>query len=492
MSSPLLSDAGCFTPDGLAAPAARAVAALLAERLDRVEKAYQRLGDSQDTEALHDFRVALRRLRSLIRIYRGLIGQDIPERLVRRLRRIARATNLSRDLEVKLQWLEGQKATLRPKHQVGFRWLEARLEQARREAGDRAMEEVEADYQQAVTGLRRRIADLGRRTMPGEPTCAMVTGALLRALESEMDDHLARVASIADQAEAHEARIVGKQLRYLLEPLAEALPEAGELAARCKAMQDVLGDMHDADVAAGMLADAMEAAAAEGGARVAQELRGGGLDAHTLRRARRKDPVPGLLALIHRVQERREDRWRAFAAEWHGQRHQRLFAPLLDLAEGLVHVPVANVEIERKYLLSALPERVRDTDAVDIEQGYLPGQVIQERLRRVRGRGGVRCFRTVKLGAGVARQEFEEDATEELFEAFWPHTEGRRLTKRRYRVVEGDLTWEVDEFTDRDLVLAEVELDAEHHHPELPAWLAPLVVREVTDDPAYVNINLAR
>ena len=39
---------------------------------------------------------------------------------------------------------------------------------------------------------------------------------------------------------------------------------------------------------------------------------------------------------------------------------------------------------------------------------------------------------------------------------------------RRYRVAEGDLTWEVDEFTDRDLVLAEVELDSEHRHPEPP------------------------
>jgi CYTH domain-containing protein len=242
-----------------------------------------------------------------------------------------------------------------------------------------------------------------------------------------------------------------------------------------------------------MLADAMEAAAAEGGVRVAQELRdAGGLDAHALRRARRKDPVPGLLALVHRVQARREERWQAFAAEWHAHRRERLLAPLLDLAEGLVHVPAANLEIERKYLLSALPGRVREEDAVEIEQGYLPGQVIQERLRRVRGRGGVRCFRTVKLGAGVTRQEFEEDTTEQIFEALWPLTAGHRLTKRRYRVAEGDLTWEIDEFTDRDLVLAEVELDSEHRHPEPPAWLAPHLVREVTDDPAYVNINLAR
>lgn len=493
MAPPLLSESGCFTPDALAAPASRAIAALLGERLDRVERAYDRLGQGKDPEALHDFRVDLRRLRSLLRIYRGPIGQDIPERLVRRLRRVARATNASRDFEVKLQWLEGQRDSLRPKHQVGFRWLENRLEEAKREADQLAAEEIEVDYRRAVTSLRRRIADLSRREVPSEPTCAMVTGALLRALEAELEEHLARVNSIADQAEAHEARIVGKQVRYLLEPLTEVLPEAGELVVRCKAMQDVLGDMHDADVAAGMLADAMEAASAEGGVRVAQELRdAGGLDAHALRRARRKDPVPGLLALVHRVQARREERWQVFAGEWLAPRRERLLGPLLDLAAGLVHIPAAGVEIERKFLLSALPERVREEESVEIEQGYLPGQVIQERLRRIHGRGGVRCFRTVKLGAGVARQEFEEDATERFFEALWPLTEGHRLTKRRYRVSDGELTWEIDEFTDRDLVLAEVELVSEHQHPEPPAWLAPHVVREVTDDPAYVNINLAR
>jgi CHAD domain-containing protein/CYTH domain-containing protein len=491
--APLLSDSGCYTPDGLAAPASRAVAALLSERLDRVEGAYARLSDADHEEALHDFRVALRRLRSLLRIYRGLIGHEIPRKLVRRLRRVARATNASRDLEVKLRWLEGQKGSLRPKHQVGFRWLENRLEAAKRQADEDAATEVEADYPAAIASLRRRITDLARREMPAEPALATVTAALLRALETEMEEHLARVESIDDQSEAHAARIIGKQVRYLLEPLDDVLPGAGELVARCKAMQDVLGDMHDADVASGMLADAMEEAAAEGGARVAQELRdAGGLNAQALRRARRKDPMPGLLALVHRIQARREERWESFATQWLVARRERLLAPLLALADTLAYAPRAGVEIERKYLLSALPERVRGEDVVEMEQGYVPGQVIQERLRRVHGRGGVRCFRTVKLGTGVARQEFEEPATEQVFEALWPLTVGHRLTKRRYRVADGPLTWEIDEFTDRDLVLAEVELDAEHLQPSLPDWLAPLVVREVTDDPAYVNLHLAR
>ena len=40
----------------------------------------------------------------------------------------------------------------------------------------------------------------------------------------------------------------------------------------------------------------------------------------------------------------------------------------------------------------------------------------------------------------------------------------------------------MDEFTDRDLVIAEVELPSEDVRPKIPRWLAPYVVREVTGD----------
>jgi CYTH domain-containing protein len=92
----------------------------------------------------------------------------------------------------------------------------------------------------------------------------------------------------------------------------------------------------------------------------------------------------------------------------------------------------------------------------------------------------------------VARTELEEPTTRELFDAMWPLTAGRRVTKRRHCIRHGALTWEIDEFTDRDLVLAEVELRNAAEQPDLPDWLAPLVVREVTGEPEYVNANLAR
>ena len=66
------------------------------------------------------------------------------------------------------------------------------------------------------------------------------------------------------------------------------------------------------------------------------------------------------------------------------------------------------------------------------------------------------------------------------------------MRKRRFHVADGALTWEVDRFLDRDLVLAEIELESADAPVTFPDWLAPHVVREVTDDGEYTNRQLAR
>jgi CYTH domain-containing protein len=150
-------------------------------------------------------------------------------------------------------------------------------------------------------------------------------------------------------------------------------------------------------------------------------------------------------------------------------------------------------EIERKYLLRGLPDRVAGAPVLEIDQGYLPGKRINERIRRTRSDAGVRFYRTLKAGSGLVRLEIEEETTEAFFMAVWPLTRGARVAKRRYLVPDADVTWEIDEFVDRSgLWLAEVELrDAEQVAP-VPAWLAAFVVREVTTDRAFTNHALAK
>src|SRR5688500_14917057 len=128
-----------------------------------------------------------------------------------------------------------------------------------------------------------------------------------------------------------------------------------------------------------------------------------------------------------------------------------------------------------------------------IDQGYLPGERLVERLRRERSREGVvRYYRTVKVGSGVERIELEEETDQTVFDHLWLLTEGRRLRKRRYLVPNGADMWEIDEFLDRPLVLAELELTHADARVAIPHWLKPVLVREVTDEREFANRTLAR
>lgn len=152
-----------------------------------------------------------------------------------------------------------------------------------------------------------------------------------------------------------------------------------------------------------------------------------------------------------------------------------------------------DLEIERKYLLRALPKFPRAAVILDIDQGYLPGERLVERLRREQSHDGVvRYYRTVKIGSGVERIELEEAADERVFRHLWVLTEGRRLRKRRYVVPSDGDMWEIDEFLDRPLVLAELELERADAKVKIPGWLEAVLVREVTDEPQYTNRSLAR
>jgi CYTH domain-containing protein len=150
-------------------------------------------------------------------------------------------------------------------------------------------------------------------------------------------------------------------------------------------------------------------------------------------------------------------------------------------------------EIERKYLLRELPSRVAGAPSLEIDQGYLPGERINERVRRTRGNDGVRYYRTFKTGSGIERVEIEEETSELFFTTVWPLTRGCGVRKRRYLVEDNGATWEVDEFLDRDgLWLAEIELERVDQVVAPPEWLREAIVREVTDEPQFTNHALAR
>ena len=154
---------------------------------------------------------------------------------------------------------------------------------------------------------------------------------------------------------------------------------------------------------------------------------------------------------------------------------------------------IPKLEIERVWLLSAMPAIPRGAERWMIEQGYLDAASGTEgRVRSITHPDGRREFvHTLKSGEGLVREESERPLAAEDFDRLWPATLGRRIRKVRHRVREGALVWEVDEFLDWPLAMAEVELPDASAEVTHPAWLRAVLGREVTSDPRYRNSALA-
>lgn len=182
------------------------------------------------------------------------------------------------------------------------------------------------------------------------------------------------------------------------------------------------------------------------------------------------------------------------------------------------------LEIERKWILRALPPRVVAFESGDVDsaierirlrQGYLrpateaeidalaidseaAGPIRFGRIRSIESADGIRHVHTVKSGHGLVRREVERPIDVEVFERAWPETVGRRIVKTRWLVREegpaGETAlWEIDHFDAIDLVLAEIEApdEAAAGRIRIPQWLAPAIDREVTHDPAFTNAEIA-
>lgn len=235
--------------DQLIAPARRSARSVAISRLGVVRAAYDGLdGDSSD--AIHDLRVALRRLRSWIRAYRRQLDDTLRKKTRRRLNKLARETDGARDTEVFVSWIEQQNDI--PLRALGGTTFIARhlakdrtdaMRKMRKALDDRLPETLDAMEAQFARYGHRLDVDSDRR----EDTMASITADLIRQHQRQFRRRLSRIESGDDSTQIHQARIATKRLRYLL----EWLDEFAGIAVLCKQLselQDLLGACHDSDV----------------------------------------------------------------------------------------------------------------------------------------------------------------------------------------------------------------------------------------------------
>lgn len=229
-----------------------------------------------DVEFLHDYRVAIRRTRSVLRQMRELFDPSELERVRAEFKWLQDQTSVTRDLDVYVNDFE-ELSALAP---VSVRADLEPIEPLLRERHRRARTAMQA----ALTGPRAKtlrddwweilqalvLAEHDRRADAAQPIGGLAARRIVK-VHHKMVKMGTAIGPDSDPDEYHELRKKGKELRYLLELFGEPLFDPGvvkPLIKTLKGLQDVLGLHQDREVQIVMLRElGHELVSRPGGAR---------------------------------------------------------------------------------------------------------------------------------------------------------------------------------------------------------------------------------
>jgi len=151
-------------------------------------------------------------------------------------------------------------------------------------------------------------------------------------------------------------------------------------------------------------------------------------------------------------------------------------------------------EIERKFLVDAEKWKAfkigSKNESAAIQQAYIgrtDKQTSRVRIKQV-GNQEIAYFTIKGNTKGISRTEFEYEIPVEDAKAMIAEFCDKYISKRRFTFSYKNKVWEVDEFDspNPNLILAEVELNAENEECEYPDF----VTDDVSADPQYFNVNM--
>ena len=230
-----------------------AFVAIVTNCLDQLRANEEAVLATEDDEAIHQFRVALRRLRAIVSAYRDLVDDDVQATISIDLRWMQRQFGPARDLDVLIA------ETLKPIHQrmraqPAFDRLIETAEEARAEARRTAHLAIENPryvvmliqfYRHLHSGDWRRASARARLGAP----VGDFAGPLLQSRHKRLMRLGARYEALPEP-ELHRLRILAKKMRYAAEAfhsLYKPKP-AKKYLSTLAAIQDSLGSLNDAFV----------------------------------------------------------------------------------------------------------------------------------------------------------------------------------------------------------------------------------------------------
>lgn len=247
--------------------AAEAIVRLHLALLDSMALVERGSVEHLDAEFLHEFRVAVRRSRSLLSLAsKSVLAPGDVEWAVQAFGWLGRQTNAMRDLDVHLESFETYRSEIPVRLRPALAPFRAHLERRACFEQARVAAMLEGSrYLEFRNGWRDRLEGIAAR----RPNAAVpIHGLADRWIDRAVRRLLRRGRRIDDDSEPealHRLRVHAKRLRYLLEFFASLYSQrdARALVARLKALQDVLGAFQDASVQSASIrrfADEMESA----------------------------------------------------------------------------------------------------------------------------------------------------------------------------------------------------------------------------------------
>jgi CHAD domain-containing protein/transposase len=221
--------------------------------------------EGTDIEALHDMRVATRRMRAAMRVFGKYYEAKTRERLLSGLRSTGQMLGQTRDLDVFMENAQQYLGTLPAERQHDLDLMTERWHKQREKAREEMIAYLDAKAYRAFTqsmaefvgtpgtGVREKKSSTPRpihvyTVAPGQ---VYTRYEALRAYQT--------VIGRGDINTLHQLRIEAKRMRYTLEFFQEVLgEESREVVSTLVRMQDHLGAWHDADVAQQILREHMD------------------------------------------------------------------------------------------------------------------------------------------------------------------------------------------------------------------------------------------
>lgn len=210
----------------------------------------------EDPEEVHDMRVALRRMRSTLRLLAGYYKPKAIEPYLNEMRRVARTLGAVRDLDVMLGDLNAYRASLDPAGAAALQPVLDALDAQRTQARQELLHLLDkGSYRRFVTDFSLFLTKPGKgaRALDADEVQPSQARHLLPTLIYE---HLGAVRAYdgvidsADDTTLHALRIEFKRLRYVVSVFSDILGSSGkDFIDELKLIQDHLGQIVDIRVA---------------------------------------------------------------------------------------------------------------------------------------------------------------------------------------------------------------------------------------------------